>query len=133
LPFLKARYLNEESLEINRGGSTPSTSNTMRSRHQRKYISMRLYAHMRTCRWFFTSTLNKITQKIGRKHRTPSEKEKKWNVKSVPTSIVYVFHLYAQRNHSLTFMYILPIFPKNNTPREYLLFMQLCVQPHVNS
>ena len=31
----------------------------------------------------FHCTLNKITQKIGRKHRTPSEKEKKWLINSV--------------------------------------------------
>jgi hypothetical protein len=56
---------------------------------------MRPYAHTHTCRWTNTK---KNTQKIGRKHRTPSEKEKKRNAKSVPT---YGFHLYAQRNHSL--------------------------------
>jgi hypothetical protein len=49
------------------------------------YTSMCLCAHTRTCRWFFTSTLNKITHKIDQKHRTPSEKKKIRNVKSVPT------------------------------------------------
>ena len=60
---------------------------------------MCLCAHTRTCRWFFTSTLNKITHKIDQKHRTPSEK-KKFGTSKVFQRL-YVFHLYAQRNHSL--------------------------------
>jgi hypothetical protein len=43
-------------------------------------------------------TPKKNTQKIRRKHMTPSEKLKNRNAKSVPT---YIFHLYEQRNHSL--------------------------------
>ena len=49
-----------------------------------KNISMRPYAHMHTCKW---ANAKKKTQKIGRKHRTPSEKEKNRNAKSVPTCI----------------------------------------------
>jgi len=43
-------------------------------------------------------TLNKITQKIDQKHRTPSKKENKWNVKSVPTSMFFIFHLYSKKS-----------------------------------
>jgi len=63
-------------------------------------ISMHPYAHTRTCRWFFTSTLKKIKQIIGQKHRTPSEKEKKGMSKVFQR--LYFFHLYAQRNHSFS-------------------------------
>jgi hypothetical protein len=41
----------------------------------------------------------KTTHKMRRKHRTPSEKEKKRTPKVFQR--LYVFHLYAQRNHSL--------------------------------
>ncbi len=43
----------------------------------------------------FTSTLNKITKKIGQKHRTPSKKKKIGTPKVFQR--LYVFHLYAQR------------------------------------
>ena len=42
---------------------------------------------MRTCILANGPTPKKKTQKIGRKHRTPSEKEKNRNAKSVPMCI----------------------------------------------
>ena len=44
-------------------------------------------------------TPKKHTHKIGLKHRTTSEKEKKGTPKVFQR--LYVFQLYAQRNHSL--------------------------------
>jgi hypothetical protein len=46
-----------------------------------------------------TDNAKKNTQKIGQKHRTPSEKEKKGTPKVFQR--LYVFHLHTQRNHSL--------------------------------
>jgi len=66
------------------GGNDQTRPPRGKSKKNATQFFLSVYAHTCTCRWFFTSTLNKITQKIGWKHRTPSEKEKKWNVKSVP-------------------------------------------------
>jgi hypothetical protein len=59
---------------------------------------MRLYVHTLTCRW---TNAKKSTHKIGQKHRMPSEKEKKGTPKVFQR--LYFFHLYAQRNHSLSY------------------------------
>ena len=66
---------------------------------------MRPYAHTHTCRWTYAK---KNTQKIRRKHRTPSEKLTNRNAKSVPMSI-HFSPLYAQRNHSLMYLLLITI------------------------
>jgi len=63
--------------------------------HVKKYLCIHMRTHI-----LADGPTPKKTQKIGRKHRTPSEKEKKGTPKVFQR--LYVFHLYAQRNHSLT-------------------------------
>ncbi len=62
------------------------------AKNVREHVAMRTYAlaHMRT---------NKISTKFGKNHKNSFEKQKKWNIPSVP--FFYAYMPNAQRNHSL--------------------------------
>ncbi len=76
---------------------------------------MRPYAHTCTCRW---TNAKKNTHLLWQKHRTPSEKKKLRTPKVLQR--LYVFHLHAQRNHSLN---------ENQKVYSWRAYIKFCTRP----